>query len=373
MSYHSIICSCNFNLFFLLSLILYYLSIPAAFAIPKTQIGKTPVIFVFGDSNSDTGGLAAGLGFRINLPNGRTFFHRSTGRLSDGRLVIDFLCQSLNSSLLTPYLDALSGSTFANGANFAIVGSSTLPKYVPFSLNIQVMQFVHFKARTLELVSTGKRNLINDQGFRDALYLIDIGQNDIADSFSKNLSYVEVTKKIPDFVTEIENAIKTLYNQGARKFWVHNTGPLGCLPKILSLSPKKNLDSFGCLSSYNAAARLFNEELFHVSQKLRIQLTDATIVYVDVHSIKYDLIANATKYGFSNPLMVCCGSGGPPYNYDVRVTCGQPGYQVCEEGSPHVNWDGIHHTEAANKMIASRILSTAYSNPRVPFDFLFRH
>lgn len=52
-----------------------------------------PIIFNFGDSNSDTGGLVSGLGFQINLPNGRSFFRRSTGRLSDGRLILDFLCK----------------------------------------------------------------------------------------------------------------------------------------------------------------------------------------------------------------------------------------------------------------------------------------
>ncbi|XP_014629468.1 GDSL esterase/lipase At1g09390 isoform X1 [Glycine max] len=352
---------------------------------------KAPVLFVFGDSNSDTGGLASGLGFPINPPNGRNFFHRSTGRLSDGRLLIDLLSTghgdrgpnaaplasddvrlrglSLNASLLVPYLDALSGTSFTNGANFAVVGSSTLPKYVPFSLNIQVMQFRRFKARSLELVTAGARNLINDEGFRDALYLIDIGQNDLADSFAKNLSYAQVIKKIPAVITEIENAVKNLYNDGARKFWVHNTGPLGCLPKILALAQKKDLDSLGCLSSYNSAARLFNEELLHSTQKLRSELKDATLVYVDIYTIKYDLITNAAKYGFSNPLMVCCGYGGPPYNFDVRVTCGQPGYQVCDEGARYVSWDGIHQTEAANTLIASKILSMAYSTPRTPFDF----
>ena len=55
---------------------------------------------------------------------------------------------------------------------------------------------------------TGARNLINDEGFRDALYLIDIGQNDLADSFSKNLSYAQVIKRIPAVITEIENAVK---------------------------------------------------------------------------------------------------------------------------------------------------------------------
>lgn len=54
----------------------------------------------------------------------------------------------------------------------------------------------------------GTRNLINDEGFHGALYLIDIGQNDLADSFAKNLSYVQVIKKIPVVITEIENAVK---------------------------------------------------------------------------------------------------------------------------------------------------------------------
>lgn len=95
----------------------------------------------------------------------------------------------------------------------------------------------------------------------------------------------------------INQSLQSLYNEGARKFWVHNTGPLGCLPKILALAQKKDLDSFGCLSSYNSAARLFNEALQHLTQKLRNELKDATLVYVDIYAIKYDLITNAAKYG----------------------------------------------------------------------------
>lgn len=55
---------------------------------------------------------------------------------------------------MSPYLDSVK-SNFSNGANFAIVGSSTLPKYVPFALNIQVMQFLHFKASLLDPTVTG--------------------------------------------------------------------------------------------------------------------------------------------------------------------------------------------------------------------------
>ncbi|XP_022946014.1 GDSL esterase/lipase At1g09390-like [Cucurbita moschata] len=332
---------------------------------------RPPVIFNFGDSNSDTGGLVAGLGFPVLSPNGRTFFRRSTGRLSDGRLLIDFLCESLNMNLLNPYMDSLARSNFKNGANFAIVGSSTLPKYVPFSLNIQVMQFVHFKTRTLELLNSnaGYENLIDDDGFRNALYMIDIGQNDIADSLSKNLSYFQVVKQIPSVISEIQNAVKGLYGQGGRKFWIHNTGPLGCLPQKLSSFHTKDLDRYGCISSYNNLATLFNKALSHLCQELRYELKDASIVYVDIYTIKYDLIANSSVHGFFDPLMACCGAGGRPYNYDIRVTCGQPGYQVCNKNSKFISWDGIHYTEEANKIVASKVLSRAYSTPSLPFDF----
>lgn len=50
--------------------------------------------------------------------------------------------------------------------------------------------------------------LISDSGFRNALYMIDIGQNDIADSFSKGLSYSRVVKLIPNVISEIKSAIK---------------------------------------------------------------------------------------------------------------------------------------------------------------------
>lgn len=50
-----------------------------------------PAIFNFGDSNSDTGGLVAGIAFPVGPPNGQTYFLKPSGRLCDGRLTIDFL------------------------------------------------------------------------------------------------------------------------------------------------------------------------------------------------------------------------------------------------------------------------------------------
>ncbi|RWR94379.1 GDSL esterase/lipase [Cinnamomum micranthum f. kanehirae] len=221
---------------------------------------------------------------------------------------------------------------------------------------------------------SGSRHLIDDGGFRRALYAFDIGQNDLSDAFSDNLSYMQVIERIPSILGEIRDAVKTIYENGGRNFWVHNTGPLGCLPQKLSLFNKDNrdLDPNGCLKSFNDAAKAFNDGLHTLCVEMRSELKNATIVYVDIYTIKYDLFANSTKYGFRNPLTSCCGYGGPPYNYNINVTCGRPGYQVCEEGTQYISWDGVHYSEAANVIIASKILSTHYSEPQLEFDYFCR-
>ncbi|KAL3729542.1 hypothetical protein ACJRO7_026637 [Eucalyptus globulus] len=278
------------------------LGLPSSAASPCK---RKPVIFNFGDSNSDTGGWSVGLEIDVALPNGRAFFHEATGRLCDGRLTIDFLCESLNTSFLSPYLESL-GPNFSNGANFAVSRAATIPRDQPFSL-----------------------------GFT-------------------NLPYLHVVGNIPIFIEEIRFAIWSIYQSRGKNFWVYNTGPLDCLPYILvtTTHDASDIDELGCLRSRNDAAREFNRRLQALCEELRSQVKNATIVYVNIFAIKYDLIANYTIHGFENPLKAC-------YNNGI----------VCEELSRHMSWDGIHHTEAANSFVASRILSANYSTLPVTFNF----
>ena len=72
------------------------LALPAAAAAAAAsgfscRAGSRPVLFNFGDSNSDTGGMAAAKGWRLTRPEGRAFFPRPTGRFCDGRLIVDFI------------------------------------------------------------------------------------------------------------------------------------------------------------------------------------------------------------------------------------------------------------------------------------------
>lgn len=59
-----------------------------------------PVIFNFGDSNSDTGAISAAFE-PIRWPYGDVFFNKPSGRDSDGRLIIDFIGKWRNISVIS--------------------------------------------------------------------------------------------------------------------------------------------------------------------------------------------------------------------------------------------------------------------------------
>ena len=69
---------------------------------------------------------------------------------------------------------------------------------------------------------------------------------------------------------------------------------------IINISRSSDdFDNHGCLKSRNNAAKKFNKQLKALCKKLRAAMKDATVVYVDIFAIKYDLIANAKLYGKS--------------------------------------------------------------------------
>ena len=91
--------------------------------------------------------------------------------------------------------------------------------------------------------------------------------------------------------------MQNIYNLGARSFWIHNTGPIGCLPYILANFPSAQRDSYGCAKSYNDVAQYFNHNLKEARVQLRKELPLAAITYVDVYSVKYSLFTKPKEYG----------------------------------------------------------------------------
>ncbi|KAL6960320.1 hypothetical protein U1Q18_041820 [Sarracenia purpurea var. burkii] len=216
----------------------------------------------------------------------------------------------------------------------------------------------------MTIPETDRAKLPKPEDFSKALYTFDIGQNDLSVGFRK-LSDQQLRAAIPDIVNQFASAVQHLYEKGARAFWVHNTGPIGCLPvaTLYIRNPRSGfLDEYGCIRAQNEMALEFNTQLKDRVNKLRGELPHAALTYVDVYAAKYDLISNTKSQGFTEPLKICCGH----HENDVNVWCGQSasinGAQVygapCASPSTFISWDGVHYSEAANHWIADRILFT---------------
>ncbi|PON36615.1 Lipase [Parasponia andersonii] len=343
-----------------------------------------PALYNFGDSNSDTGGISAAFE-PIPAPYGEAFFHKPSGRDCDGRLIVDFIAERIGLPYLSAYLNSL-GTNYRNGANFATGGSTirrpneTIYEYgiSPFSLDMQVVQFNQFKARSRVLYEQAAKTpserskLPNPEEFSKALYTFDIGQNDLSVGFRK-LSSEQQLAALPDIVNQLAKAVQNIYQQGGRAFWIHNTGPIGCLPVNFFYNhnpPPGYLDQYGCVKTQNEMAVEFNKQLKDRVIKLRAELPEAAITYVDVYAAKIGMIGNAKTQGFSDPLKVCCGYH---VNYD-HVWCGTKalvnGSAVfgasCESPSTSISWDGVHYSQAANQWVANHILNGSLTDPPIP-------
>lgn len=345
-----------------------------------------PAIFNFGDSNSDTGGLSAAFG-QAPYPHGETFFHAPAGRFSDGRLIIDFVAEGLDLPYLSAFLDSI-GSNFSHGANFATAGSTIRPQnttmaqsgYSPISLDVQGVQFSDFRTRSRIIRQKGNifgQLLPKEEDFSQALYTFDIGQNDLTAGYKLNMSTEQVKAYVPDLLlSQFSNVIMKIYAQGGRSFWIHNTGPVGCLPYVMDrfFITAAQIDKSGCANPFNEVSKYFNLLLKKTVAQLRKELPLAAITYVDVYSVKYSLIGHAKMLGFENPFLACCGHGGK-YNYNRFIKCGSKkvvnGKEIviassCRDPSVRVSWDGTHFTEAANKWIFDQIVNGSFSDPPIP-------
>lgn len=156
-----------------------------------------------------------------------------------------YAAKRLGLQYLSPYLDSI-GANFRHGANFAIGGSTIrrqnesyfLNGVSPFPLDIQVVQFTQFKSRTGWFYNQGKsfhltkslltfmnwikeiwlctfaakkssirRNLPRPEDFSKALYVFDIGQNDLAAGF-RTMNIEKFKAEIPDIINQFATAVQ---------------------------------------------------------------------------------------------------------------------------------------------------------------------
>lgn len=187
---------------------------------------KFKKIYAFGDSYTDTGNTHSATGpssfnYVSNPPYGNTFFHHPTNRYSDGRLVIDFVAESLSLPFLPPYRDLKADKTY--GVNFAVAGSTAIRhrffvknnitlNVTPQSLQTQLTWFNRFLESKGCVNSTSTPQQC-EALFSDALFWVgEIGANDYAYSFASTVSPNTIQRLATRSFTGFLQVISTIIN-----------------------------------------------------------------------------------------------------------------------------------------------------------------
>ncbi|KAK4269024.1 hypothetical protein QN277_022233 [Acacia crassicarpa] len=327
--------------FFCLSTILYTLCY-ADSSSPCLQQKQTP-LFVFGDSQSDAGNNNYLNNTSFNKANhspyGMTFFKFPTGRFTNGRTVPDFIAEYAEIPLIPPYLQP-GYHRFTDGANFASGGAGILDdtnQEVAVPLKTQLEYFKNVEKQLRKKLGDAEGRALVSR----AVYLMNIGSNDYLLPFIINSSSIKLypQKYVGMVIRNLTIAIKDVYEKGGRKFWVPNLAPIGCAPFL-----RVSYDS--CLEEANALAKLHNQELLKMLQKLETQLEGFKYSTSDFYSFLLDMINFPSRHSLKDGKKACCGSGSFGGN-KLRMN-----FEACEDPSDYVFFDAAHPTEAVYQEFA---------------------
>ncbi|XP_065036656.1 GDSL esterase/lipase At5g41890-like [Musa acuminata AAA Group] len=323
--------------------------------------------FVFGDSLVDTGNnnYLFTISKADSPPYGIDFAPsggQPTGRFTNGRTIIDVIVQGLgDSSFPPPYLapNASSSSTIFVGVNYASGASGILDETgslfierIPLGKQVQYFEETRdYLVGTLGENATGKF-------LRNAVFSIIAGSNDILNYLEPSIPLFEKTKLPPValqdmMVSNLTLHLKHLHELGARKFVVVGVGPLGCIPYIRVI---KLVADGRCSSAANQLIQGYNMKLSRRIQELNEEMGPETVfVYANSYDIVRELMQNYLRYGFENVDDPCCGLSFPP------LLCfgqhdGNSSSVLCKDRAKYVFWDAYHPTEAANIIIANKLL-----------------
>ncbi|XP_010259224.1 PREDICTED: GDSL esterase/lipase At4g16230-like isoform X2 [Nelumbo nucifera] len=299
-----------------------------------------PASFIFGDSLVDAGNnnYIFSLSRANYYPNGIDF-GQPTGRYTNGRTMADIIGQELGmKTFAPPYLaPTTAGPVVLKGVNYASGGGGILGNTGQIFVGRIDMD------AQLDNFENTRQEIISDIGvaaamklLSESLFSVAMGSNDFINN------YLLPVLSIP------ERALR-MYRLGARKIVVINVGPIGCIPNQREFHLSAGDD---CSAFPNQLAKLFNDRLRHLVKEISSNLNGSIFVYADVYRIVGDIVENYTSYGFENADSACCNFAG---RFGGLVPCG-PLSRVCPDRSKYIFWDLFHPSDAANVLIAQRLM-----------------
>ncbi|KAK2990226.1 hypothetical protein RJ640_014678 [Escallonia rubra] len=334
--------------------------------------GFVPAAFIFGDSLVDAGNnnYISTLSRANYLPNGIDF-GKATGRFTNGRthetdLSINFYILSLLFSLeqelgyrnfTPPYLAATkAGAVAPYGVNYASGAGGILNETGQnfggrINLDAQIENFKNTRQDMISSVGAPAAMKLLER----ALFSVTVGTNDLLNNYLPPIGSTARQRLLPPetfvgtMISRFRLQLLRLYRLGARKIVVANLGLIGCIPFQRDSNPSSGLS---CVDFANELAQLFNIQLRSLVAELNTSLKGSQFVYADVYHIVEDILQNYKSYGFENANSSCCSIAG---RFGGLVPC-LPSSRVCSDRSKFVFWDAYHPTEAANIIIAKRLM-----------------
>ncbi|CAL4975011.1 unnamed protein product [Urochloa decumbens] len=334
-------------------------------------------LFSFGDSLADTGNhrfvYANDSDPVLRLPYGETFFHRATGRFTNGRVVLDFIAEALGLPFVRPYLSGRRAEDFASGANFAVGGATALaPDFFRDRGFDGMGDVVHLDMEMrwfrdmLGLLCPGGVDGCSDMMDQSLFVVGEIGGNDYNLPLLARMPFDNVITYAPIVIAKISSTITELIGLGAKILVVPGNLPIGCVPDYLLVFQSDSKEDYepetGCIGWLNEFARYHNKLLIEELEKLRKLHPGVTIIYADNYGAAMEVFISPEQYGIEYPLVACCG-GGDPYGVTPNVTCGRGEYKLCSNPGKYGSWDGMHPSEAMYKGIAIGLLRGSYMQP----------
>lgn len=265
--------------------------------------------YVFGDSLSDNGNLAAALG--ATFPDPPSFNNSFTNGPVAVQLLAESLGLSANASLW------LTAPAVPAGTNYAVAGATSAFAAVGGPIGINLPQQV-----------AAYSAFVSDHADPNALYVVMIGGNDVRNAALQGTGVPAVMNGVGTEVTEIS----TLADEGAKHFLVVDVPNVGIIPEFTQDNPTLAADA-------TTFSQVYDTDLASGLAALEPELAPGTTLQdFDLYGYNAGLLAKAGELGFTDTTDRCYTD--TPGSAATSPQCGPNAENI----NSFIYWDDIHPT-----------------------------
>lgn len=291
----------------------------------SAQATSFNAIYVFGDSLSDAGNAFIATGGAEPAPP------YVNGEFSNGPVWVQDLAKGLN--VATPTASLAGGTDYAVGG--ALSGNAN-----PGDLTSQLAAF------------KAANPVANPVANPNGLYTIWIGSNDLNAILASNPSQAAAAAGAAAVVGNIDNAINTLAQEGAKNLLIVTVPDLGKTPAAIATGPlgvaaASSLSLFFDTTLVNGLASAGIPSLGAIAGADSLNLK-----VLDTYSLIDGIVANPNAFGLTNVTQPCLTG-------EVNYAGGTP----CANPSQYLFWDQLHPTAAGQSIVAADALQEVVPEP----------